>query len=72
MIDHGTSYPILPHSGDLWTNARSNTVLFIYRSGTHIKGIWSDGKTEDEPTLIHLQHGNDGWRRMYPPVQDAE
>lgn len=72
MIDHSTSYPVVPHAGDLWTNTPDGTLLFVYRSHMHTKGVWSDGKIVDESELMHIQHGKDGWRRVYPSFPDAE
>ena len=69
MIDHSTSHPILPRKGDLWTNTLGDGTLFIIDRDERISGIWSDGRPEDEEVLMRLEHGREGWMRIYPPLQ---
>ena len=71
MIDH-TAYPVMLKEGQLWTNPRSTGTLFVFRSHGHLKGIWSDGRAEPDDALTNIEHGKEGWKRVYPAFQEEE
>ena len=71
MIDH-TAYPVILKEGQLWANPRSTGILFVFRSHGHLKGIWSDGRTEPDDAFTNIEHGKEGWKLVYPAFQEEE
>ena len=72
MTDHNTEYPVILKEGQLWINARNTETLFVFRSHGHLKGIWSDGRIEPDDAFTNIEHGKEGWKRVYPAFQEEE
>jgi hypothetical protein len=66
---------IRPRAGELWKSpARFN--VFIIQDSQGLRRIFGDGSTHDGDSSSHknwadMIHGENGWLRVYPPVEEA-